>query len=177
VSDVTTRTAAPDDAGLLHELAAATFALACPPGTTAEAVADFIGTHLSEQRFVEYLADPVRELLIVEVDARPVGYTMLVVTEPMDGDVVAAITVRPTAELSKCYLLEAAHGTGASAVLMTATLDRARERGAAAVWLGVNEQNARANRFYEKSGFERVGTKKFFVGGTWEDDFVRERLL
>ncbi|MEP6478552.1 MAG: GNAT family N-acetyltransferase, partial [Rhodoglobus sp.] len=41
------------------------------------------------------------------------------------------------------------------------------------VWLGVNQFNARANRFYEKSGFAIVGTKKFLVGEKYEDDFVR----
>ena len=52
----------------------------------------------------------------------------------------------------------------------------ATERGLAAVWLGVNQFNPRANRFYEKNGFARVGTKKFLVNGKWEDDFVRERV-
>jgi hypothetical protein len=34
-------------------------------------------------------------------------------------------------------------------------------------------QYVRANRFYEKQGFVRVGTKKFLVGQRYEDDFVR----
>jgi RimJ/RimL family protein N-acetyltransferase len=41
----------------------------------------------------------------------------------------------------------------------------------------VNEENARANRFYEKNGFAKVGTKRFLVGERYEDDFVRERVL
>jgi ribosomal protein S18 acetylase RimI-like enzyme len=60
---------------------------------------------------------------------------------------------------------------------MTASLESARDRGAQGIWLGVNQQNARANRFYEKSGFEKVGTKRFLVGGKLEDDFVRELKL
>ena len=145
----TVRIATPDDAALLHEIAAATFALACPPGTTAEAVADFVAAHLSAARFAGYLAYDTRDLLLVEVDGAAVGYTMLT----------------------------GAHGTGAAAVLMQATLERARHRGAAAVWLGVNQHNPRANRFYEKCGFATVGTKRFLVGGKWEDDFVRMREI
>ena len=171
----TVRLATQDDAALLHEIAAATFALACPPGTTAEAVAEFVAAHLSEARFAGYLADDTRDLLLVEADGAAVGYTMLIAAEPSDPDVVPLLTVRPTAELSKFYLLAGAHGTGAAAVLMQATLERARHRGAAAVWLGVNQHNSRANRFYEKSGFATVGTKRFLVGGKWEDDFVRMR--
>ncbi|MDQ4137674.1 MAG: GNAT family N-acetyltransferase, partial [Actinomycetota bacterium] len=38
-----------------------------------------------------------------------------------------------------------------------------------------NQHNARANRFYEKSGFRTVGTKRFRVGAELHHDFVRER--
>ena len=41
----------------------------------------------------------------------------------------------------------------------------------------MNIHNDRANRFYEKNGFVRVGTKQFLVGGKWEDDYVRELAL
>jgi GNAT superfamily N-acetyltransferase len=174
---VTTRIAGPDDAALLHRLAAASFALACPPGTTEEAVADFIATTLSEQRFEDYLADLARDLLIVEADGVPVGYSMLVAADPTDADVLGVITRRPTVELSKIYLLAEAHGTGASAELMQRSIATAVARGAASVWLGVNQFNARANRFYEKNGFEKVGVKHFLVGGKLEDDFVRELVL
>lgn len=64
-----------------------------------------------------------------------------------------------------------------AALLVEETVTEARERGAAGVWLGVNQENARANRFYEKSGFARVGEKRFLVGDRFEDDFVREREL
>lgn len=173
----TIRTATTDDAALLHELAAATFALACPPDTTQASIDDFIERNLSRERFEAYLADPDRVLLIAEVDGEPAGYTMLVAGEPADADVVAAITLRPTVELSKCYVLAGHHGAGVSAALMDASVEAARARGGAGMWLGVNQQNARANRFYEKNDFAKVGTKRFLVGERWEDDFVRERAL
>jgi ribosomal protein S18 acetylase RimI-like enzyme len=60
---------------------------------------------------------------------------------------------------------------------MAATVAAAAERGAAALWLGVNQQNARANRFYEKNGFRQIGIKHFQVGGRLEDDYVRELVF
>jgi diamine N-acetyltransferase len=154
-----------------------TFPLACPPHTTDAAKADFIAANLTEARFDEYLADPARELFLAEVDGVSAGYTMLIVGEPHDPDVVAALTTRPTAELSKCYVMPGHHGAGVASALMTRTLESARERGAAAVWLGVNEENARAQGFYEKSGFAKVGRKRFLVGDRWEEDFVMERVF
>jgi ribosomal protein S18 acetylase RimI-like enzyme len=165
------------DAAALHELAAATFALACPPGTPVEAIEAFIAEQFSVERFTAYLADPARDLLVASADGALAGYTMLVTGEPTDADVVAAITTRPTSELSKFYVLAGQHGSGLSAALMDATVDAARARGSKAVWLGVNNENARANRFYEKHGFVTVGTKHFLIGDRLEDDFVRERVL
>ncbi len=105
------------------------------------------------------------------------GYAMVVNGEPSDPDVQSALTVRPTAELSKIYVLPDHHGAGTSRLLMAAAIDSAQERGAAAVWLGVNQENERAQKFYAKSGFTRVGTKRFLVGDRYEHDFVFERVL
>jgi ribosomal protein S18 acetylase RimI-like enzyme len=102
---------------------------------------------------------------------------MLVFAEPSDDDVAAVVSAHPAAELSKVYVLEGHHGAGVGAALMAASLAVARDRGVAGVWLGVNQLNARANRFYEKNGFTIVGEKKFLVGGKAEDDFVRERVF
>ena len=49
--------------------------------------------------------------------------------------------------------------------------------GAAAVWLGVNRTNIRAQRFYRKHGFDVVGTRTFRLGSALEDDFVMVRPL
>lgn len=171
------RPAVPADAESLAVVAAATFPLACPPHTSDEAKADFIAKNLTATSFADYLGDSERALFVAEFGGGAVGYTMLVFGEPRDPDVVAAITLRPTVELSKVYVLPGHHGAGVSSALMEASLVEARTRGAVGIWLGVNEENARANRFYEKSGFALVGRKKFLVGDRWEDDFVRERAL
>jgi GNAT superfamily N-acetyltransferase len=171
------RPAVAEDAAALAAVAAATFPLACPPHTSDDAKADFIAKNLTESSFDGYLADPERALFLAELDGEAAGYTMLVFGEPHDPDVAAAITIRPTVELSKVYVLPAHHGAGVSSGLMDVSLAEGRTRGAAGIWLGVNEENARANRFYEKSGFVHVGAKRFLVGDRWEDDFVRERAL
>jgi ribosomal protein S18 acetylase RimI-like enzyme len=162
---------------LLARLAALTFPLACPPHTTDEAKAAHIARHLGEDSFARYLADGTRALFVAETDTDLVGYTMLVEGEPDDADVARVVITRPTAELSKVYVHPDHHGAGVAAALVAATVGEALARGAASVWLGVNQENERANRFYEKSGFALVGTKRFQVGDRFEDDFVRERII
>lgn len=178
VPEIMIRVAAGGDAPALAELAAETFPLACPPSTTAQAIAAFIAEHFTSGRFEEYLADARRTILVaVEPSGRFVGYAMLVAGEPGDADAAAAVEGRPTIELSKFYTRAAAHGTGVAGPLMSATLDVAAGAGAVSAWLGVNEENARAIRFYEKHRFAKVGRKHFRLGDRSEDDWVLERPL
>jgi GNAT superfamily N-acetyltransferase len=178
------RVAAPEDADEVAALAARTFALACPPSTTAEAIAEHIRTVLSPARFRAHLADPAHRVVLAEVDGRPVGYTMVVAAPPADADVAGALRLQPVIELSKVYVEAVAHGVGVARPLMAETLRIARELAGeqgrdadAGIWLGVNEHNARAIRFYARSGFRIVGTRSFRLSDAVETDHVMERPL
>lgn len=170
------RPAQPVDVPALARLAAATFPLACPPGSTPADQQAFIDAVLSRARFDEYLADPARTVLVADEHDELVGYTMLVAGTPTDADVRAALTLTPTVELSKCYVLAGHHGAGISDALMAASIEAA-PADAAGIWLGVNQLNERAQRFYGRHGFRRVGVKHFQVGDRLEDDYVLERAL
>ena len=173
----TIRQATADDAGPLAELAAVTFPLACPPSSSPADIAAHLANTLSEKHFQRYLADSETTVLVIDADGRLNGYSLLVNRAASDPDVLSALTLQPSVELSKCYVHPDYHGLGAAAELMHASLQAAAAAGGAAAWLGVNSQNARAIRFYEKSGFRKVGTKSFQLGSTVEHDFVLERAL
>jgi ribosomal protein S18 acetylase RimI-like enzyme len=169
------RKATTDDAGALAALAAVTFPLACPPSSSPQDIAAHLANTLSERHFQEYLADPDVIILVIDAGGDLRGYSLLVNRPAEDQDVVTALDILPSVELSKCYVHPEHHGLGAAAELMHASLAAAAEAGGQGVWLGVNSQNARAIRFYEKSGFHKVGTKSFRLGSTVEHDFVLER--
>ena len=77
-----------------------------------------------------------------------------------DTDALRAVELRPAAQLSKLYLLPFDyHGSGVVSELMDATLATAADWGVRCVWLGVNQENQRAQRFYLKSGFKVNGTR------------------
>ncbi len=159
----------------LADVAARTFPLACPPSASAEDIAKFIAEHLSSGRFGEYLDDPDRTVLTATEEGRIIGYAMLIRGAPADADVVRAVTAHPALELSKMYVLPEAHGVGVSAALMSAGLRCAIKLETACVWLGVNQQNHRAQRFYAKHGFTITGTKTFRLGTDVEQDYVMVR--
>ncbi len=116
-------------------------------------------------------------MLIVADDDLPLGYSMLVQGPIADEDVAAVVDGPTTIELSKFYLLPERHGSGAAAALMAATFDEAARTGAKSCWLGVNQRNVRAGRFYTKQGFEVAGEKRFRVGEELHHDHVRVRPL
>ena len=185
---ITTRVATRSDAPALAELAARTFPLACPPGTKPEDIAEFLATVLSSGGFGTFLADPTHTILLAETsdapappaergEVMPIAYAMLVAEEIEDPEVAAVVTAETPLTLSKFYALPAQHGGGVARVLMDEVVAHAVRAGHDVLWLGVNQHNARARRFYEKSGFAVVGTKHFRVGSEVHDDFVMLRSL
>lgn len=169
------------DAPELAAVAAATFPLACPPTVARTDIDAHIAEHLSPARFAEFVTDPNRIVLAARDDGRIIGYTMLI--RPVrdgigdDPDIAAAVAPRPAVELSKMYTVPTHHRTGAAAELMQSGITWAAQSGAAAIWLGVNLNNARAQRFYRKHGFEVTGRRTFRLGTAAEEDFVMVRPI
>lgn len=164
------------DHDVLHDIARQTFPLACPPGTSEENIERFIGERLSPSAFAGYLNDPRHTLFLAKAGGGVVGYAM-VISPPVDPDIAQALKRTDSLELSKIYVLESAHGTGVAANLLHHSIQRAVFEGCGSVWLGVNQENDRALRFYTKNGFEIVGERGFVVGDRVEQDYVLEKLL
>lgn len=166
------------DLAELADVAGRTFPLACPPAVTRDNIAAFVEENLSEARFREYLVDPDRAVLVARgPDGSITGYAMLIRGVPDDPDVQRTVELRPAVEVSKIYVLPDHHGSGAAAALMTAAVQKAADLGARVVWLGVNQQNHRALRFYAKQGFAVNGTKTFRLGAAVENDYVMVRTI
>ena len=189
-ADASIRQATAEDVTVLAELAAATFPLACPPVMTEDDINGYIAEHLTEARFSSYIANAERTVMVLEepnadagdassprTDQRLLGYSMLIHTPPLDVEVQAALTLRPTSMLSKFYMRANAHGSGLSHQLMNATLSAAAENGSRAVWLSVSEENVRAQKFYVKNGFRIVGGMNFPTGRLVLRDYVLERAV
>lgn len=66
-------------------------------------------------------------------------------------------------ELYQLYLSEEARGTGAAAALLADAEARFSTGGVKVAWLACAVGNDRAARFYEKSGWQRMGTERIEV--------------
>ncbi|HOB48387.1 MAG TPA: GNAT family N-acetyltransferase [Mycobacterium sp.] len=172
---LTVTAATGDDVAELARVAAETFPLACPPSVRPADIRAFIEENLSVHRFATYLDDPDRRVFAARDGGHLVGYTMLVGGVGSDPAVGAVVRLRPAVELSKMYVLAGRHGTGAAAALMRSALEWAADAGSACVWLGVNRDNERAQRFYRRFGFAVAGERMFRLGAGVESDFVMVR--
>ena len=106
----------------------------------------------------------------VEGTDAPVGFAMLCAPElPVEtgvGDV----------ELKRIYVLHRFHGTGTGARLLSAAEAHAREEGRERLLLGVKNDSPAVD-WYERRGFEVVGTRQFRVGESLFDDLVMAKSL
>lgn len=169
-------------AATVSAVASATFPLACPPHTPPADIAAFVSEHLDENSFRDHIVDPDADVLVVRdgTGGPVIGYSLVLHRIPTAPEVAAVVTDRPVSELSKIYVLPEHHsqpGVPPSHALMTAALDCARRRGSAVVWLGVNQGNVRAQKFYAKTGFDRVGVRTFTLGDSVEHDYVFRQSL
>jgi len=166
---VVIRSARADDAAALADLAARTFPRACPPGLPVADQKEFIATQLTTKLFQQRIANPANNLVdVAEVAGNLVGYTWVKFPQgqepPPAADVAAVVTARPQAELSKIYVDVEYAGTGVAGVLIDRAITAAADRGIAVLWLGTNDGNRRAQRFYRRHGLRKVGTRSFLVG-------------
>lgn len=167
------RVATTADSALLAALAAQTFREAYGSTDDAAEIERYVAEHFTRAKMLWVLADPNSTVLIVEDGDSAVGYAHARV----NSKAPSCIKPERVLELSRLYLTQSVTGKGHGAALMQAIYEEARRRGAEAVWLGVYSINDRAIRFYERQGFECVGTYEFTLGRTTYTDPVYIRRV
>lgn len=83
-----------------------------------------------------------------------------------------------TIELQRIYTDSNAHSRGVGSKLMSQALGYATENGYQAIWLGVWEENLKAQKFYmQRHHFKKVGVHDFTMGSCVQTDWILERRL
>ncbi|MES2462600.1 MAG: GNAT family N-acetyltransferase [Armatimonadota bacterium] len=169
---VTVRTAGPEDIALLAELSAVTFRSTFADDNTPEDMEAYLANNFSTEKLAQELSDPLALFLIAELSGKPLGYAKL-----HRGIPDASVTGPKPIELVRLYVLPESIGRGMGARLMKECLDIAVDQGCETVWLGVWEHNPRAIGFYQKWGFEEVGSHVFQLGSDAQTDLILQKSL
>ena len=156
----------PGDAAAFARFAREIFIATYSPTYDANRLARHVQERFGEAQQLAELADAARTTLVaLDASGAWAGFAVL-----RRHAAPADVRAHDPVELERFYVGTAWHGRGLAKSLMEATLARAARHGHDAVWLSVWRHNARARRFYEKSGFTAIGEVTFVFGGEAELD-------
>ncbi|HZJ54643.1 MAG TPA: GNAT family N-acetyltransferase [Myxococcaceae bacterium] len=159
---------------MLASLGGRLFQQAFAAENTPEDMRAYLAEHFTETALQRVLRDPGFHSLVLEDGGTPVGWALLAPgrSAPRSAGSGASTAAGGEVEIRRFYVDGRLHGSDASPTLLASTLDRARALGAGAVWLAVWEHNRRAQAFYRKHGFRRVGAQSFRLGTDVQTDDV-----
>lgn len=75
-------------------------------------------------------------------------------------------------ELERIYLTDNTHGKGFATLMMNEIVQLSKAENSAFIWLGVWENNLKAIKFYQKTGFSKFGEHLFIIGDDPQTDWL-----
>jgi len=168
MSEIIIRACRPDDAHRLSVVAAATFIETYAGIVDGEDILFHCRTTHAPESYEALLVDRTKQLFLATLDPgeAPVGFILM-------GEPDLPVETGPDdRELTRIYALHRFHGQGLGPRLMQTAIDTARAAGKRRLLLAVYSRNERANAFYGKAGFRKVGTRLFHVGVNDYQDWV-----
>lgn len=166
------RRATVDDAAALAEFGARTFFETFAADNTPEDMRLHLASAWRPELQRAEILDASKITLLACAGETLAGFAQLLTTHAP----ACVPTVRPI-EVLRFYVDKPWQGQGLARQLMEAVEAEARQLGARELWLGVWERNERAQAFYRKCGFRKVGTQIFVVGTDPQTDHVMLREL
>lgn len=163
-----------EDAKTLAPLAVQIFndTFAANPLNKPEDMRVYIAEFMSVAAFERELADEDSIFFIAEITNQMIGYAKL-----KENSIEDCVSDKNPIELCRLYVAHEFHGKGIAEKLMNECFAEAKRKKFQIMWLGVWEFNFRAQKFYEKHGFSKVGKHIFQLGTDAQTDFVMERRL
>jgi ribosomal protein S18 acetylase RimI-like enzyme len=167
---ITYRNAAVEDAPLIQRLFRDSFVDTFGHLYSHHDLDAFLGK-FTLQAWQAELTNPQFAIRIAEEAGEAAGFAKMgPLSVPFDTDARAL-------ELRQLYLLPPWKGRGIAAALMDWVLAEMGRRGAEEAVLSVYADNHRARRFYERYGFELVGSYHFMVGDQADDERIMRLRL
>jgi ribosomal protein S18 acetylase RimI-like enzyme len=160
------------DVKIICALGATTFYEAYYEQDESSDLADYVLESFSPAQIKKEFNDANSTFFIAELNGKAVGYAKL-----RENSAVACLENENAVELHRIYILERAKGKGVGGKLLNRCFETARAKGYETIWLGVWEENPAAIRFYEKTGFAKVGELEFPYGENVGTNYVMKMNL
>lgn len=164
------RRATVEDAATLSTLATATFVETFGHLYAPEDLQAFLDDAYAVDKQAVILGHPDYAVWLLESDGRAVGHCAAGPCGLPHEDVKPG-----DGELKRLYVLREFQSGGNGARLMDTAMAWLERDGPRTLWVGVWSENHGAQRFYQRYGFEKVGTYGFPVGRVVDLEFIMRR--
>lgn len=160
------------DAKLVSVLGTVSFYEAYFEQDNAHDLANYIHESFELNKIRAEITDKNAAFFIIFLNEKAVGYAKM-----REDSKVDCIKTENSIELQRIYIIERVYGKEIGENLLKYCFESAKARGFETLWLGVWEENKRAQKFYAKHGFKRVGELNFPYGESVGINFVLEKVL
>lgn len=139
---------------------------------SAEDMQAYANQAFTAERLGSELNNPHSQFYFGYIDSEPAGYLKInfnsAQTEFKEADAM---------EIERLYVHASFQNKKVGAQLMQFALEKAQEKQARYVWLGVWEHNINAIRFYERYGFTAFSSHDFWLGNDRQTDLLMRKPL
>lgn len=170
----TLRAAKSRDIDAIAKLGAKTFASSFGHSLPASDLQAYLQSAYSPSAIAKDLMNPLIDIVVAcDGDDGVIGFVQLTqgTIEPCIVDVEQPV------ELQRLYVDESYHGGGIGRALESEVEKMSRERGFKTMWLGVWEENLKAQKAYERFGFSKAGSHDFVMGTCVQTDWILTKTL
>jgi len=133
---------------------------------------NYVEKAFSNEKIQKELSNPYSYFFLLKEDSKTIGYFKL-------NEFKAQTNFQQTdnLEIERIYLRKEEQGRGLGRRMIQKAIEIAKAKNKQNIWLGVWDQNPDAIAFYEKMGFEKVGTHIFTIGEDDQTDYVMQLNL
>lgn len=161
-----------EDIKTLQAIAKQTFTETFGSQNTAEDLAKFLSEEYDFDKLKAEVENPESFYYFYYFEDELAGYLKLNV-----GAAQTESDYPESLEIQRIYVLQKYQGKRIGLAMMQQALVIAEELKKPQVWLGVWENNFKAQAFYQKSGFKKVGSHDFILGDDRQTDHILLKIL
>jgi len=161
-----------DDVITLQKIGRETFTATFANVNTPEDMDQYLNNSFSLAQLTEEINHPHSLFYFAIINGDVAGYLKV-----NAGNAQTELKENNGLEIERIYVQQSYHGKKVGQVLYQKALEIAAGKGAAYVWLGVWEENARAINFYTKNGFVPFDKHIFKLGSDEQTDIMMKKTL
>jgi ribosomal protein S18 acetylase RimI-like enzyme len=155
------------DLALIRDISIQTFTETFARVNTADNLALYLQEHLNETVLTKEIENIESDFFLAKANDTVIGYLKL-----NWGNAQTEIIESQALEIHRIYVLEKYHGKQVGQRLLDKAITVAKHKKAVFIWLGVWENNKKAQNFYSRNGFIAFDTHVFNLGNETQTDLL-----